>query len=83
MKFRCTTYAMLLLSCDLSASVASLHSGIVKCPLTVLHLRIPAEVVGHPGTFHLLFFWHTVFRILYSREVFEDNSLKNCSSAES
>jgi len=50
--------------------------GIVKCPLDA-HFRISLEVVHHQGTYcfinnlnlNILLFQHTVFHLLYSREV--------------
>ncbi len=54
------------------------HHGIVKCP-SYAYYRIRAEVVGHPGILaycfsntmnsDILLASHTVFHILYSREV--------------
>lgn len=56
----CTIFAMLLLSCDLPASVVSLPfinfpgpRGIVKSPLYA-HLRILPKEEDHPGMFCLL-----------------------------
>lgn len=80
MQIRRTTSAMLALSFDCVSSVTLLpfitplpwlHR--VKCPSNA-HSKILAEVVGHPGAFHLLLFkymnldmlhfYHTVFHIL-------------------
>jgi len=62
----CTRAAMLLLSCDLPASVAWPH-GTVKCPSNA-NFRISPEVVSNPGTFHLPFFKYYImylYRLAY------------------
>ncbi len=69
MKFICTSSAMLLLSrptcacCVASLSLIyslPLPHGTVKCP-SDLHFIISLKIIGHPATFHLLFFKNDEF----------------------